>query len=127
MFSSNNNSSSKKEKDSNEHMLIQCEVSNEIWTQVQSWIQNIGIEGYTISNEKKILGDFDCSYWVNAIILNTKKCIFIAKVKEIKPTLSYIKSTVKNMHSYEKFSFQLKDKERVFIQRWGIFTENIEN
>ena len=43
----------KKEKDSNEHMLIQCEVSNEIWTQVQSWIQNIGIEGYTITDEKK--------------------------------------------------------------------------
>ena len=45
----------KKEEDSNEHMLIQCEVSNEIWTQVQSWIQNIGIEGYTISNERKFL------------------------------------------------------------------------
>ena len=117
----------KKEKDSNEHMLIQCEVSNAIWTQVQSWIQDIGIVGYTISDEKKILGEFDCSYWVNAIILNTKKCIFIAKIKEIKPTLSYIKSIVKNMHSYEKFSFQLKDKERVFTQRWGIYTDNLEN
>ena len=82
---------------------------------------------YTITDEKKILGDFDCSYWVNAIILNTKKCIFVSKVKEIKPTLSYIKSTVKNMHSYEKFSFQLKDKERAFMQRWGIYTEYIEN
>ena len=90
----------------NEHMLIQCEVSNEIWTQVQSWIQNIGIERYTITDEKKILGDFGCSYWVNAIILNTKKCIFVSKVKEIKPTLSYIKSTIKNMHSYEIFSFK---------------------
>ena len=56
-----------------------------------------------------------------------KKCIFIAKVREIKPTLSYIKSIVKNMHSYEKFSFQLKNKERVFLQRWGIYTEHMEN
>ena len=31
------------------------------------------------------------------------------------------------MHSYEKFSFQLKDKERAFLQRWGIYTEYIEN
>ena len=43
----------KKEKDSNEHMLIQCKVSNTIWTNVQSWIQDIGIEGYTISDGKK--------------------------------------------------------------------------
>ena len=81
----------------------------------------------TQSQMKKKIGDFDCSYWINAIILNTKKCIFVSKVKEIKPTLSYIKSTVKNMHSYEKFSFQLKDKERAFLQRWGIYTEYIEN
>ena len=113
----------KKEKDSTEHMLIQCEVSNTIWTQVQSWIQDIGIDGYIISDENF----FNCSYWVYAIILNTKKCIFIAKIREIKPTLSYIKSSVKNMHSYEKFSFQLKDKEKIFTQRWGIYTDNIEN
>ena len=117
----------KKEKDSNEHMLIQCEVSNTIWINVQSWIQEIGIEDYIITDEKKILGDFNCSYWVNAIIFNKKKCIFIAKIREVIPTLSYIKSCVKNMHSYEKFSFELKDKERIFIQRWGIYTDNVES
>ena len=41
----------KTEKDSNEHMLILCEVSNLIWTQVQSCIQDIGIDEYTISDE----------------------------------------------------------------------------
>ena len=117
----------KKEKDSNGHMLIQCEVFNTIWTNVQSWIQEIGIDDYIISDEKKIMGYFNYSYWVNAIILNTKKCIFIAKIREVTPTLSYVKYSVKNMHSYEKFSFQLKDKERIFIQRWGIYTDNMEN
>ena len=41
----------KTEKYSNEHMLILCEVSNLIWTQVQSWIQDIGIDEYTISDD----------------------------------------------------------------------------
>ena len=73
------------------------------------------------------LGDLNGSYWVNAIILNTKKCIFIAKIREIKLTLSYIKASVKYMHDYEKFSFQMKDKERIFTQRWGIYTDNLDN
>ena len=38
-----------------------------------------------------------------------------------------MKKTENNLYIFILFSFQLKDKERVFIQRWGIFTENIEN
>ena len=110
-----------------QHMLIQCEVSNIIWTQVQSWIQDIGIDGYIMSDEKKILGDLHCSCWVNAIILNIQKCIFIAKIREIRPTLLHIKASVRNIHNYEKFSFQMKDKENIFTQRWGIYTDNIDD
>ena len=116
----------KTEKGSNEHMLILCEVSNLIWTQVQSWIQDIGIDEYTIFDETFFGGDLNSSYWVN-IILNTNKCIFIAKIREIKPTLSYIKASVKYMHNYEKFSLQMKDKERIFTRRWGIYTDNLDN
>ena len=47
----------------------------------------LALRGIQSQMKKKILGDFICSYWVNAIILNTKKCIFIAKIREIKPTL----------------------------------------
>ena len=51
-------------------------------------------------------------------------CISIARIKEIKPTLSYIKASVKYMHNYGKFSFQMKDKEHIFTQRWGIYIDN---
>ena len=72
------------------------------------------------------LGELNESYWVNAIILNTKKCIFLARIREIKPSLSHIKVSVKYMHNYEKFSFQMKNKEHLFTQRWGIYTDNLD-
>ena len=71
----------KTKKDSNEHMLLLCEVSNLIWTYVESWIRDIGIDEYTISDEKFILGDLNGSYWVNAIILNTQKMYSYCKDK----------------------------------------------
>ena len=46
----------KTEKDSNEHMLNLCEVSKLIWTNVESWIREIGIDEYTISDEKSFFG-----------------------------------------------------------------------
>ena len=41
----------KTEKDSNEHILILCEVSRLIWTKVESWIREIGIDVYTMTDE----------------------------------------------------------------------------
>ena len=62
----------KGEKDSNEHMLILCDISNALWSNVETWIREIGIDEYNIRQEKKILGELDGVYCVNAIILNTK-------------------------------------------------------
>ena len=56
----------------------------------------------------------------------TKKCIFLAKIGEIKPSLSHIKASVKYMHNYEKFSFQMKNKDHLFTKRWGIYTDNLD-
>ena len=116
----------KTEKDFNEHMLILCEVSRLIWTKVESWIREIGIDEYTITDEIIFWGELNGSYWVNAIILNTKKCIFLAKIRETKPSLFHIKASARYMHNYEKFSFQMKNKEHIFTRRWGIYTNNLD-
>ena len=72
-------------------------------------------------------GELDEAYWVNAIILNTKKCIFSAKIRETKPSLSQVKANVTLIHNYEKFSFQMKNKEYIFTRRWGVYTEHLDN
>ena len=88
-----------RENDSNEHMLILCDVSNALWSSVESWIRDIGIDEYSISNEIFLGGELDGSYWV-------KKCIFTSKIRETKPSLSQVKANVTFMHNYEKFSFK---------------------
>ena len=52
------------------------------------------------------------------IVVIQKKCIFTSKIREIKPLIQ-IKANVKYMHNYEKFSFQMKNKENIFFRRWG--------
>ena len=71
-----------RENDSNEHMLILCGASNALWSSVESWIRDIGIDEYSISNENFLGGELDGSYWVNAIILNTIFFIFTSKMIE---------------------------------------------
>ena len=47
-------------------------------------------------------------------------------IPKLLPSLSHIKASVKYMHNYEKFSFQMKNKEHLFTQRWGIYTDNLD-
>ena len=51
-----------RENDSNEHMLILCGASNALWSSVESWIRDIGIDEYSISNEFFWGGELDGSY-----------------------------------------------------------------
>ena len=41
----------KNERDSNEHMLIYCNISNLLWKDTEKWIRNIGLEEYDLTSE----------------------------------------------------------------------------
>ena len=71
-----------REEDSNEHMLINCQVSLILWIGVESWINQIMVTQYSLTDELKILGELDKAYWINIIILNTKKAMFFIQVAE---------------------------------------------
>ena len=62
-------------KDSNTHMLLYCNVSNNLWENVESWIRNLGMENYHLTDRRKILGDLENPSIINMMILNTKKVI----------------------------------------------------
>ena len=112
-----------RENDSNEHMLILCDVSNALWSSGESRIRGIGIDEYSISNDNFFWrggGELDGSYWV-------KECIFMSKIRETKPSLSQAKANVTFMHNYEKLSFQMKDKEGIFIRRFTQINWTTEN
>ena len=83
-----------REEDSNEHMLIDCQISTRLWIRVESWINEIMVSQYTLTNEKKILGELDKAYWINIVILNTKKAIFLSKLQNSTPSLFKVKFRV---------------------------------
>ena len=59
------------EEDSNEHMLIHCEVVKSLWREVELWILEIGVIDYVVDEQIIILGELQKSHWINAVILNT--------------------------------------------------------
>ena len=54
-------------------MLIDCVKVRELWVNVETWIQSLGMVDYHLTDRKKILGDLENSSQLNIILLNVKK------------------------------------------------------
>ena len=76
--------------DSIEHMFLDCEISIDLWNEVQEWIQTLGMDNYNLSQSRIILGDMENAMSTNTIILLTKKVIYNSMKKEQRPH-KYIK------------------------------------
>ena len=50
------------EEDSNEHMLINCTISQQLWREVENWLSEIGLINYTIDEQNITLGEHQKSY-----------------------------------------------------------------
>ena len=107
-------------EDSNEHMLIHCQISTDLWMRVESWINEIGVTQYSLTDELKTLGELDRAYWINIIILNTK-------LQNSTPSLFKVKMFTRNSYNYEELKYTMQDKENVFEKRWGILSDYYEN
>ena len=62
--------------DSIEHMLLECEVSQELCGSVNNWIIELGMENLHLSYEKIIMRDLENALAINSIILVTKTIIY---------------------------------------------------
>ena len=113
-------------EDSNSHMLLTCIKTEELWCKVESWIRELGMEQYNLTQEKRILGDMENSTCINTIILITKKVIYNSMKKEQKPCIFQIKNDVKNFYFLEKYRHYIKGKKRLFDKQYALLT-NIYN
>ena len=77
--------------DSVEHILIQCQVSRDLWSSVRDWIIELGMLNYNLSDSKIILGDLENALCFNTIILLTKKIIYNAMKEEQRPHIAQVK------------------------------------
>ena len=114
------------EMDSNEHMLINCRISQQLWSEVKHWLSEIGLKDYKIDETKIILGENEKSYWVNMVLLITKKVIFNAKIAGKIPSLFSVKYNLQTIYNNELLKSRLIQKEYIFEKRWGIMMDYIE-
>ena len=114
------------EEDSIEHMLITCPKSDKLWRDVESWLADVGLTDYNIDEQKIILGENQKSYWINAIIVITKKVIFNAKLSSKVPNIYSVKHQTKSLYTYEELKFSLIQRNDNFERRWGMLINYFE-
>ena len=88
--------------DSIEHMLLYCEISRQLWAEVNNWIVELGMLDYHLSNTRIIEGDLQNALSIKSIILLTEKVIYKAMKKERKPHILNVKYEVKSFYYQEK-------------------------
>ena len=77
----------------------------------------IGVREYTIDEQTVILGELQKSYWMNVVILITKKVIFNAKIDGKIPKLFSVKNNTISVYKHELLKFQVMQKEDLFEKR----------
>ena len=114
------------EVDSTEHMLITCSKTQQLWREVEFWLSEVGLTEYTIDEQKNILGECQKSYWINIVILITKKVIFNAKLNGKVPNLFSVKYHTRILYNHEELKFRLIQKNDLFQRRWGMMIDHFE-
>ena len=64
---------------------LQCAISRDLWSSVESWIVEFGMENDHLSIPRNILGDLETALSINTIILITEEVIYNPMKKEQKP------------------------------------------
>ena len=114
------------EEDSSENMLIKCSKSQQLWKEVESWLSEIGLRDYTIDEQKIILGECQKSYWINIVILITKRVLFNAKLDGKIPRFYSVRYNTKVVYNYELLKLRLIQKENLFEKRCGLMIDYME-
>ena len=64
--------------DSNAHMLLYCEKSRKLWSDVERWINQIGVQNYILTANSIVTDDIHKSCLISKIILYAKVTIYSA-------------------------------------------------
>ena len=77
--------------DSVDHMLLHCNIAQNLWSEYNNWMTELGFLVYNLTDSRKILGDLENGPIINSIILFTKNVIYDSFKKEKKPAFIHIK------------------------------------
>ena len=107
-------------KDSNFHMLIDCNIVRDLWSSVENWIRSLGMIDYHLTDSKKILGDLENPSQINIILLNVQKTIYQPKLDSRSPTLLMVQLNLRKVFNHEYYKSIINDKKPIFERKWSL-------
>ena len=106
--------------DSNAHMLIYCQKSRKLWSDVERWINQIGVQNYTLTENNIITGDIHKSCLISIIILYAKLTIYSAKLKNKTPNFFNFKNLLKQEYIHAKYIANITNNIEKFEREWHL-------
>ena len=106
--------------DSNSHMLIYCEKSRKLWSDVERWINQLGDQDYILTKNSIITGDIHKSRLISMIILYAKITIYSAKLKNKTPISFNFKNLLKQEYIHSKYMANIKNSIEKFEKDWHL-------
>ena len=113
-------------KDSNYHMLVTCNKVITLWEKVETWIRNLGMKDYHLTDRRKIIGDLENTSQINIIIINTKKTIFQSRCDGSLPTILQVKYNVKQCYLHDRYKSIIHNKDYLFGKKWSLFSNTLQ-
>ena len=106
--------------DSNAHMLLYCEKSIKLWSDVERWINQIGVPNYTLTSNSIITGDIHKSCLISKIILYAKVTIYSAKLKNKTPNFFCFKNLLRQEYIHAKYLANITHNMEKFEKDWHL-------
>ena len=108
------------ELDSNSHMILYCEKSRKLWSDVERWINHLGVRDYKLTENSIITGDIHKSRLISIIILYAKITIYSAKLKDKTPNFFNFKNLLKQEYIHSKYLANITNNTDKFEKDWHL-------
>ena len=111
----------KEEKETIEHVIVNCSFSKLFWIDFESFISNKLDRSVEFSNIEKLFGALEENKTINHILTLARKHIYYCKQKGLKPNMNdfnqYLQKTIK----LEILSAQISQTPRSEKEKWKLF------
>ena len=108
------------ESDSNSHMLLHCQKSKKLWSDIERWINHLSAKDYVLTENSIITGDINKVCLLTTIILFAKIAIYSAKIKEKTPNFFTFKDLLKQQYIQSKYCANIIGKMDKFEKEWHL-------
>ena len=108
------------ELDSNSHMILYCEKSRKLWSDVERWINHLGVRDYKLTENSIITGDIHKNRLISIIILYAKITIYSAKLKDKTPNFFNFKNLLKQEYIHSKYLANITNNTDKFEKDWHL-------